>query len=207
MIADNLISSGVDFLELLLQTPIITIIWQLYVPYMKPLLLLISLVLAFIFILNAANTYSIIAHTPAFSPGSNATVAFDPELSQISGFEKIQDRMTAMLLAFRQDARNFQIWSVVFNLITTVAAGLTSLITAISTIRHNALSKRAAISIAIITFTTSLLSFGQSQLQAEQEAVNVKTEAVRTIRDELEALKPDEMKKLLQHYNRQLDEI
>lgn len=174
---------------------------------MKNIFILLVAALALIFILNVRNTYQSFSRMENITVAFDTTVqAFDPALITVPGFKEIEDKMSGMIKGYKKTEHNCSLWNIIFNLLVTILTGLTALITSISTIKNSAVSKAAGIRIAVITFTAAILSFGQSQITSGKETAQKYKEKVITIRDELEALKPDELINQISKFNRRLDE-
>lgn len=173
---------------------------------MKIISIIISLVLAGIFIVSIINTYRAI-NTPAIKQIDTNVEAFDPALQQVSGFEETEKRISVMLAAQRNKEENLKTWIIILNLLVTIATGVTTLIATISTAKSQSLTFKATVSIAIIAFASTIVSFTQGQVNTSKETVSNKITAIKKIRDELEALKLEELPAQLPIINRQLDEI
>lgn len=174
---------------------------------MKNILIPLVVILALIFFLNIINTYRSYSSLENISVSLDSTVqAFDPELNAVPGFKEIEVKMSAMIKGYKKTQHNSSIWNIVFNLLVTILTGLTVLITTISTIKNSTVSKAAGIRIGVIAFIATLLSFGQSQITTVKETAQKYKESVITIRDEMEALKTDELINQVSKFNRRLDE-
>ena len=174
---------------------------------MKNILIPLAAILALIFFLNIRNTYRSYSSLENISVSLDSTQqAFDPALNTVPGFKEIEDKMSVMIKGYKKAEHNSSIWNIVFNLLVTILTGLTALITTISTIKNSAVSKATGIRIAVITFIAALLSFGQSQITTGKETAQKYKEKVITIRDEMEALKADELINQFSKFNRRLDE-
>jgi len=132
--------------------------------------------------------------------------AFDPANENIPGYDEVQKRMSKMIVEFKTSVKRYSTTDLVLNLLVTIFTAAAALVTTISTIKNAAVSKAAAIVIAVIAFVSSLLSFSQSQVGKWKEEMVKKKDLVIAIRSELEALKPEEVVKQLPRINRRLDE-
>lgn len=174
---------------------------------MKLSLIVISLLLVIIFVFNANNTYRSFSNLQKNKVELDSTTeAYEPTRIAIAGYAETEKRMSSLIVEFKKNEDNAAIWNMVFNLLVTLLTGFTTLLTSISTIKNGSVAKRTGITIAIFTFISSLLSFGQSQCNTYKEKAQKNKENVITIRNEFEALKPEEIKKQIEKINRKLDE-
>lgn len=174
---------------------------------MKKVIPLLSIVLVFIFIASLYNTYKLFSGSSQDNIANNITEAFDPALQQVSGFDETEKRISLMLALERKKQDSAKTWVIILNLLVTIATGVVTLITTISTAKNQTLSIKATIAIAVIAFISTLISFSLGQVTSAKENVAAKIESIKKIRDELESLKPEELPAQLPIINRKLDEL
>ncbi len=174
---------------------------------MKLISFILIIALAGIFIISLNNSIHLfsLVNNAKFTAG-NDLLAFDPALSQHRGFTELEEKISAKIAGYKNSVHQYSTWSIALNLTVTVITGLCALITTISTIKKNSVTKAAAISIAIITFAATLLSAVQGQLNTSKAEVESKWKKITDIRNELEALKPDELNTQIPIINRRINE-
>lgn len=174
---------------------------------MKPIVIIISVFLLIIFGLSIRNSVNSIQNMSSVSFVSDTTIyAFDPELSTNKGFNELEARISKMIVAEKTVINKCSGWGIALNLFITIVTGLAALLTTISTIKNNSVSKSIAILVAVITFVSSLVSYSLGQVNSIKEGAENKKQKIVKVREELESLKPSEVNSQLQLFNRKLDE-
>jgi hypothetical protein len=71
--------------------------------------------------------------------------AFDPELSNNQAFNEMETKISMMIVAEKTTINKCSAWSIVLNLFITIVTGLAALLTTISTIKNNSVTKSVAL--------------------------------------------------------------
>lgn len=174
---------------------------------MKPIVVIISVCLLIIFGLSIRNSVNSFQNRSSVSFISDTTVyAFDPELSNNQAFNDIEAKISKMIVAEKTTINKCVVWGIGLNLFITIVTGLAALLTTISTIKNNSVTKSVAILVAVITFVSSLVSYSAGQVNTIKESAENKKQKIIKVREELESLKPSEVNSQLPIFNRRLDE-
>jgi hypothetical protein len=140
------------------------------------------------------------------SLSDSSVYAFDPELNINPEFNDIETKISSMIVGEKVTINKCSKWGIALNLLITIVTGLAALLTTISTIKNNSVTKSVAILVAIITFASSLISYSAGQINAIKENSENKKQKIIKIREELESLKSSELNSQLPIFNRKLDE-
>ena len=173
---------------------------------MKIFSIIVTIVLAIIFVVSLRNTYMASKFNVINHINENVE-AFDPASLQVDGFVKTESRISTLIVTTRNKEDRLKMWIFILNLFVTVATGITALITTISTKKSQALTLKATVYIAVIAFVSTILNFAQGQVNTLKENAATKIITVKKIRDEMEALKPQELPVQLLTINRELDDL
>lgn len=174
---------------------------------MKPTIIIISICLLIIFglsIRNSVNSFQIMSSVSSIA--DTTVFAFDPELSNNAEFNNLETKISKMIVAEKTTIQSCSVWSIGLNLFITLVTGLAALLTTLSTIKNNSVTKSVAILVAVITFASSLVSYSAGQVNTIKESAENKKQKIIKIREELESLKPSEVNSQLPIFNRKLDE-
>lgn len=164
---------------------------------MNKYLIFLSLILLAIFSLSIYNTQQSIQNASIIKTNPNSTIyGFDegnnnsttpPEVTNFS--EKISQKIQY----YNAKIENFSVWTIVLNLLVTIITGISALLTTISSIKNNSVTKSTAIIIAVITFVSTLLSSGIGVVTSFKDKAENNRNQITKIREELQSLKPEEM--------------
>lgn len=174
---------------------------------MKSGSIILSIALVIIFALSIRNSIKSFNQISQVSLiNYDNLMAFDPDLMQNSGFNELEKKISSLIVREKTSINNLSHWGIGLNLFITIVTGLSALITTISTIKNNSVSKSVAVFVAVITFTSSLLSYSLGQVNTFKENAESKRKKIIQIREELESLKPSEVDGQLPIFNRKLNE-
>ena len=174
---------------------------------MKPLVLIISVCLLIIFALSIRNSVDSFQNLNSVSSLSdNSIVGFDPAISENSDVKKLEEKFTSLIVKEKMKIDKTSNWAIVLNLLITIITGICALITTISTIKNNSVTKSIAIAVAIITFVSSLLSYSLSQVNSFKENSESRKMKIIEIRTQFHSLKNEEVISQLEFFNSKLDE-
>lgn len=169
----------------------------------KIVLYLVIASLTIMSIFGVRNAYQLVQ---ASSVPMGTIASFDPEQNAVPGVSQIGDRIKKLIFTLKSLESKNRNWSIGLNAGVTLLTALAALIASIITVR--AITKRnATITIAVLTFLSTLLNAGQSHFTKEKEIITAKIEEVRKLRKEMEELAPAELSGQLERYNNALDEI
>ena len=109
---------------------------------MKPLVLIISVCLLIIFALSIRNSVDSFQNLNSVSSLSdNSIVGFDPAISENSDVKKLEEKFTSLIVKEKMKIDKTSNWAIVLNLLITSITGICALITTISTIKNNSVTK------------------------------------------------------------------
>lgn len=175
---------------------------------MNRISIFLSVILALIFGLSIHNSIKSFNDVQQVSLiKDNDLMGFDSDLTNNNEFNELEKRISSLIVAEKTTISNLSHWGIGLNLLITLVTGFSALITTISTIKNNSVSKSIAILVALITFLSSLLSYSMGQVNTLKGEAEYKRTRIIQIREELESLKPNEVHGQLSIFNRKLDEV
>ncbi len=177
---------------------------------MKRVIILLLVLLLVIFVLNIQSSYKSfdsLQQTQALIINDSNILRFEPNGTLNSAATDLGKRISDTLESNKSSIKKLSTWGIILNFLITIITGISALLSAISTIKNSTLSKSVAIQIAVITFISSLSSYGLSQINSFKEENVNKRAKVLEIREELESLRPNEVIEALPRLNKKLDEV
>jgi len=119
----------------------------------------------------------------------------NPEVAALSC--AIADAITEQ----KQTSEKFSNYQLLLTFLTTIFGGLVTMISSISMVRNGSISKLVGITIAVLTFVITLLSYGQSEVSSFKEKSEARVQEITKIRDKMDSLETvdDATLKSLQH--------
>jgi amino acid transporter len=178
---------------------------------MKSISFILSFFLIVIFTLSIRNSIHSFNGLSQVSLINDAGLeGFDPlqisDFIKHSEFNELEKKISVLVLKEKTKINTLSNWEIGLNLLITLVTGFSALITTISTIKNNSISKSIAILVATITFISTLLSYSLGQVNTFKDDAENKRKKIIQIREELESLKPSEINEQLPLFNRRLNE-
>lgn len=171
----------------------------------KTLPYLVGIALLAIAAASVYEMYRMIEH-PVVVPTTQSLAGFDSQQNQVPGVPEINQRMRDRIIQLKKQEAAHRQWTIVFNAGVTMLTALAALIATITTVRA-VTKRRSTILVAVLTFCSTLLNYGQSHFATEKDEAARKTEQIKKWRLELESLPPKDLRDQLERYNNYLDEL
>jgi len=183
------------------------------------ILLALALLVIFVFsVINLFKSYGHFSEARQAAPENVAIVAADSVAPMLKArppllmgaakpdpeITELQDGISEKLNQYKASAQSLGGWSVGLNFLITVISGLCSLLTTLSTIRNGTVVKKTATVVAILSFVSTLLGFGLSQLNTAKSDAESKQKKILAFRDEIENLTNEEIDTQIKTLRRRL---
>lgn len=173
---------------------------------MKPIKIILPLVLSAIFIFSFINLYKSIHPEEVLTAPTGALTGFAPEVEANPKIIELREKIEGGLDDCKAKIGTLSTWNVIVNFLITLISGLSTLFTTLSTIRFGTATKQTAILVALMTFVSTMLSFGQSQLNGKKDDAESRQKRIVNIKNTFETLKPEEMETQIPLLKNQLED-